>query len=325
MLQIFVDRFTYMLFGADCNCAEATALGFFISNTLRASFVLLAVSFFISFLKSRIKAEKVGEFLEKKKLFALQYVAAAAFGAITPFCSCSSVSIFIALVVGKVPFGVACSFLICSPLVNEFALAMLLNSFGYELTFAYLCSGIAMASLGGFLFDLFGLKKYLTGIDSVSAGMCDCAKRRIRNESLSQKSAGYSVFYMCRESLMLLKSVIPYIVAGVALASIIKAWAPDNLFESCLGVSEFAAVPISVILGIPIYANNVAIVPLLESLVDKGVPTGVAISFMMASVGLSLPELLVLKRVFTLRLLVIFASTLAIMMTLSGYLFCILF
>lgn len=325
MLQAVVDKFIYFLFGADCNCSEATALNFFIFNTIRASAALLLVSILISFVKSKLKADRVGAFLERRNLFGIQYVAAAALGAVTPFCSCSSVSIFIALVVGKVPFGVACSFLICSPLINEFALAMMLNSFGYKVSFAYLCSGIAMASAGGYLFDLFGLKKYLANIDSISPNMCDCAKRRMRNESLSSGAKGGSFIASCRDSLVLLRGVIFYIAIGVGLAALIKTWAPEDFFERYLKVPELFAVPASVILGIPIYANNVAIVPLLESLVDKGVPIGVAISFMMASVGLSLPELLMLKRVFSVRLLAIFAISLAVMMTLSGYFFCLFF
>lgn len=324
MLQSVLDSLFYFFFGANCDCAELAALNFFLLNTIRASLILLLLSAFISVVKSRLKAEKLGRFLESKNFFGAQYVAAALFGAATPFCSCSSVSIFIALIAGKVPFGVACSFLICSPLVNEFALAMLLNSFGYSVAFAYLFAGLFMASLGGYLFDLFGLKKYLANVDSATSNMCDCAKRRMRDASL-EKGAKRPFVSICLDSLKLLAKVAPYLVLGVGLAALIKAWMPENFFEKYLAVSEVLAVPLSVAFGLPVYANNVAIVPLLESLVDKGVPLGVAISFMMASVGLSLPEMAMLKSVFSLKLIAIFALSLAFMMILAGYFFCLIY
>lgn len=324
MLQSLVDSFIKFLFGLNCDCTEAGILNFFIYNTIRASSVLILVSLLLAFVKSKINTQKLGEFLEKRNMLGLQYLGASMLGAITPFCSCSSISIFIAIIIGKVPFGVACSFLICSPLINELAIAMLISSFGYYVTFAYILTGLIMATFGGYLFDVLGLGKYLVNVDKASLNMCDCAKKRLRNDAILSDSKK-SFKAIIGESFKILKSVIFYIIIGIALAALIRVYIPADFFQTYLAKNEILGVPVSVILGVPIYANGVAIIPFVESLVDKGVPLGIAMAFMMSAVGLSLPEMLMLKRVFSIKLILIFSITLAFMITLAGYLFCVLF
>lgn len=278
--------------------------------------------YFISVLMGIINAyfpvERLRKYLNTHKMYGLQYMLASIFGAITPFCSCSSIPLFIGFVKGGIPLGVTFAFLITSPLVNEVAVAMFLGSFGLKVTLIYVISGILLGVLGGIVLGRMRLDPFLS----------DWVKQ-IQADS-SVQTGGWdkdnTIFIMrlptiLRDAWRIVSGVLIYILIGIGIGAFMHGFVPEGFFEQYMSKDNWYAVPLSVILAVPMYANAASIVPVIEVFVAKGIPVGTAIAFMMAVVGLSLPEATLLKKVMTWRLIGIFFGTVAFFIILSGYLF----
>ena len=266
--------------------------------------------------------ERLRNFLTSKKLFGLQYFLASLFGAITPFCSCSSIPLFIGFVKGGIPLGVTLSFLITSPLINEVAVAMFLGTFGWQVTLAYVFSGLFLGTVGGWILGKFNLDQYLT----------DWVKEIQKNTSVAQEAfeKNKTSFFdrlpqILRDSWGIVRGVLLYIIIGIAIGAAMHGYIPDGFFEKYMSSENWYAVPLSVIIGVPMYANAAGVVPIIQVLVAKGIPIGTAIAFMMGIVGLSIPEATMLKKVMTWRLIGIYFGTVSLMFIISGYLFNMLF
>jgi Predicted permeases len=318
MIQNFADWLVYGLMGLTAESHFGSSLNFFFYDTIKILILLFLISALMGIINAYFPIDKLRKFLQSKKLYGLQYLLASLFGAITPFCSCSSVPLFIGFVKGGIPLGVTLSFLITSPMVNEVAVAMFLGAFGLKVTLIYVVSGILLGTIGGFILGKFKLDRYLT--DWVKAIQTQSG---IDQEKWDSEKVGFwkRLPSIVNDSWKIVKGVLLYVIIGIAVGAVMHGYVPEGFFEQYMSKDNWYAVPISVLLAVPMYANAAGIVPVIQVFVAKGIPIGTAIAFMMGVVGLSLPEATMLKKVMTWRLVGIFFGTIALMFILSGYLF----
>ncbi|MEG0993169.1 MAG: permease [Bacteroidales bacterium] len=321
MIQKFADWLVYELFSLSATSHLGMALNFFFYDTIKIIILLFLISFLMGIINAYFPIDRLRNFLNTRKLYGFEYVLASVFGAITPFCSCSSIPLFIGFVKGGIPLGVTFSFLITSPLVNEVAIALFLGTFGLKITLIYAISGIVLGIVGGWFLGRFQLERYLSPW-----------VLKIQRESVSETQEWEAeqlpfikrLPFIAKDAWGIVKGVFLYIVIGIAIGAAIHGYVPEGFFAKYLSGDNVFAVPLAVILAVPMYANAAGIVPVIQVLVAKGVSLGTAIAFMMAVVGLSLPEATMLKKVMTWRLIAIFFGTVAAFIIFSGYLFNIL-
>lgn len=317
-LQPLVDYLTYGLIGLHIETHLGASVNFFIYDTIKILILLFLISSLMGLVNAYFPVDRLRIYLTTKKLYGFQYFFAALFGAITPFCSCSSIPLFIGFVKGGIPLGVTFAFLITSPLVNEVAVAMFLGLFGIKATLVYAISGIFMGTIGGFILGRFKLDRHLS----------DWVKEIQANSELEseQWETDQTPFIdrlpiIIREGWGIVKSVLLYVIIGIAIGAAMHGYVPENFFTAYLSADKWYAVPLAVILAVPMYANAAGIVPVIQVFVAKGVPLGTALAFMMAVVGLSLPEATLLKKVMKWKLIGIFFGTITVFIILLGYLF----
>ena len=243
---------------------------------------------------------------------------ASLFGAVTPFCSCSSIPLFIGFVKGGIPLGVTFSFLITSPLVNEVAVAMFLGSFGVKATLIYVASGILLGAVGGAVLGRFRLTPMLTPWVRDLQAASEVQSEKWNAERVRFVDRLPSIL---RQSWDIVRGVLIYVLIGIGIGAAMHGFVPEGFFETWLSRDRWYAVPLAVVCAVPMYANAAGVVPIVEVFVAKGIPIGTAIAFMMAVVGLSLPEATLLKKVMSWRLIGIFFGTVTLFIILSGYLF----
>ena len=322
MIQSFADWLVFGVFGLAQTSRLGEALNFFVYDTLKILFLLFLISTVMGVVNTYFPIERLRNFLSSHRLYGLQYVFASVFGAITPFCSCSSIPLFLGFVKGGIPLGFTFSFLITSPLINEVAVAMFAGTFGWTVTGIYVLSGIVLGSIGGIVLGRMKLERWL------SPWVIQIQQTAVRNND--EWDAQHLSFLerlpsIVREAWGIVRGVLVYILIGIAIGAFMHGYIPEGFFEQYMSGNSWYTVPLSVILAVPMYANAAGIVPVVEVFVAKGIPLGTAIAFMMSVVGLSLPEATMLKKAMTWRLILVFFSTVALFIILSGYLFnCIL-
>lgn len=317
-LQPLVNYITYSLLNLDSVSHIGASINFFIYDTIKILILLFLISSLMGLVNAYFPIERLRVYLTTKKLYGLQYLFASFFGAITPFCSCSSIPLFIGFVKGGIPLGVTFSFLITSPLVNEVAVAMFLGVFGVKITLTYAISGILMGMIGGFILGKMKLESLLT----------DWVKEIQSNSQIeSQQWESDKTPFIERlpsiinEGWNIVRKVLIYVIIGIAIGAAMHGYVPENFFTEYLSAEKWYGVPLAVILAVPMYANAAGIVPIIQVFVLKGVPLGTAIAFMMAVVGLSLPEATLLKKVMKWKLIGIFFGVITLFIILLGYLF----
>ena len=320
-IQHLADWLIYSVFGIGAETHLGTALNFFVYDTLKILLLLFVIVFLMGIVNTYFPIEKLKNYLNRKKLYGLEYFFASIFGAITPFCSCSSVPLFIGFVQGGIPLGVTFAFLITSPLVNEVAIAMFLGMFGLKATLIYAGSGILLGTIGGWLLGKFNLEPLLS--DWVKQIM---AKSQASSDAYEEEKRTFKqrLPEITRSAWDIVKGVLIYVIIGIAIGAAMHGYVRENFFAKYLGSGAWWTVPLAVIVAVPMYANAAGIVPVIQVFVAKGVPIGTAIAFMMATVGLSIPEATLLKKVMTWKLIAIFFSVITVFIILSGYLFNIL-
>ena len=318
MIQRFADWFVYSVIGLDSTTALGGAVNFFVYDSIKILLLLFLISSIMGIVNAYFPIERLRNYLVSHRLYGLQYLLASVFGAITPFCSCSSIPLFIGFVKGGIPLGVTLAFLITSPLVNEVAVAMFLGSFGVQATVIYVVSGILLGCLGGIVLGRMHLEPYLS----------DWVKQvQARSEQQSAQWEKEDTCFSERlptivgDAWQIVRSVLLYVLIGIGIGAFMHGFVPEGFFEQYMSRDNWYAVPLSVLLAVPMYANAAGIVPVVEVFVAKGIPLGTAIAFMMAVVGLSLPEATLLKKVMSWRLITIFFATVTLFIILSGYLF----
>ncbi|MCI2227698.1 permease [Polaribacter sp. MSW13] len=319
-LQHFADWLIYSVFEFGAETHLGTALNFFVFDTLKILILLFFIVFIMGIVNTYFPIERLKDYLNRKKLYGLEYLFSSIFGAITPFCSCSSVPLFIGFVQGGIPLGVTFSFLITSPLVNEVAVAMFLGMFGVKATLIYVVSGVFLGTIGGWLLGKFKLEPLLS----------DWVKKILKNKTQNLEYEDENRTFkqrlpeITRGAWDIVKSVLLYVIIGIAIGAAMHGYVPENFFNQYLGGDEWWTVPLAVLIAVPMYANAAGIVPVIQVFVAKGVPLGTAIAFMMATVGLSIPEATLLKKVMSLKLIAIFFGVVTLCIIFSGYLFNIL-
>ena len=318
MIQQFADWLVYSLIGLDGTTALGGAVNFFVYDSIKILILLFLISSIMGIVNAYFPIERLREYLVSHRLYGLQYLLASIFGAITPFCSCSSIPLFIGFVKGGIPLGVTLAFLITSPLVNEVAVAMFLGSFGLQATMVYVVSGILLGCIGGFVLGRMRLELYLSDwVKHVQAQSEEQTEQWERdNATFTQRLPT-----IISDAWQIVRSVLVYVLIGIGIGAFMHGFIPEGFFEQYMSRENWYAVPLSVILAVPMYANAAGIVPVVEVFVAKGIPLGTAIAFMMGVVGLSLPEATLLKKVMTWRLISIFFATITLFIILSGYMF----
>lgn len=317
-LQPLIDYLIYDLVGLNPESHLGASVNFFFYDTIKILILLFLISSLMGVVNAYFPIDRLRNYLNTKKMYGLQYFLASLFGAVTPFCSCSSIPLFLGFVKGGIPLGVTFSFLITSPLVNEVAVALFLGLFGVKATLVYAISGILLGTIGGFILGQFKLERYLS----------DWVKQiQIQSEQETEEwEAEHTPFIdrlpgIVREGWDIVRKVLVYVLIGIAIGAAMHGYVPENFFTAYLSADKWYAIPLAVILAVPMYANAAGIVPVIQVFVAKGVPLGTAIAFMMAVVGLSLPEATLLKKVMTWKLIGIFFGTITIFIILLGYLF----
>jgi len=317
-IQHLADWLIYSVFGIGAETHLGTALNFFVYDTLKILLLLFVIVFLMGIVNTYFPIEKLKNYLNRKKLYGLEYFFASIFGAITPFCSCSSVPLFIGFVQGGIPLGVTFAFLITSPLVNEVAIAMFLGMFGLKATLIYAGSGILLGTIGGWILGKFNLEPLLS--DWVKQIM---AKSQASSDAYEEEKRTFKqrLPEITRSAWDIVKGVLIYVIIGIAIGAAMHGYVPENFFGQYLGGGQWWTVPLAVILAVPMYANAAGIVPVIQVFVAKGVPLGTAIAFMMATVGLSIPEATLLKKVMTMKLIAIYFGVVTLFIILSGFIF----
>lgn len=317
-LPALVDAFTYDLIGLQPESHLGAAINFFFYDTVKILILLFLISSLMGAVNAYFPVDRLRIYLTTKKLYGLEYFFASFFGAITPFCSCSSIPLFIGFVKGGIPLGVTFAYLITSPLVNEVAVAMFLGLFGIKATLIYAGSGILLGMIGGYILGKLKLDKYLS--DWVRQVQANAMKE---NEAWEGEKTPFidRLPTIIADGWEIVRKVLLYVIIGIAIGAAMHGYVPENFFTEFLSADKWYAIPLAVILAVPMYANAAGIVPVIQVFVAKGVPLGTAIAFMMAVVGLSLPEATLLKKVMTWKLIGIFFGVITLFIMALGYLF----
>ena len=313
MFQNFADWLTYSIFGFFPGTALGGSVNFFIYDIVKIYVLILLIVAGLAFFRTFLSPHKIKNVLVKQK-FGAGNVMASLLGAVTPFCSCSSIPLFIGFLEAEVPLGITFSFIITSPLVNEVVFVLMGGTFGWKIAFLYAFSGIVLGVMAGLILGKLKLEKEVTLKWGVNGD------KKIAETYLPKSLEGKIQFSM-KESVSVFKKLWWIIAIGVAIGAAIHGYVPQDFFERYLGADPILAVPVATLLGIPIYAGCSTVVPIAFALTAKGLSFGTVLAFMMSIAGLSLPEAIMLKRVMTMKLLAIFFGTVAVGIILIGYLF----
>jgi uncharacterized membrane protein YraQ (UPF0718 family) len=312
MLSLFThlaDYVAFDLFGLASGSKGGDAVHFFIEDITKIFFLLVVVVFVVGFFRSWVNAEKVRHWLEGRSRF-VAYFLAVLLGAVTPFCSCSSIPLFIAFLSSGIPLGVTMAFLITSPMVNEVAVVLFGEALGWQFALAYVATGMGAGLVGGALIDALKLEKYVEPFVKAAPWIED------RTMTFADR-----LDFAMSEVKTIVGKVGLYVLVGVWLGAVIHGYVPADWFITHVGADNFWSVPAAVVLGIPLYANVTGIVPVAESLIAKGLPVGTTLAFIMSTVGISLPEMVMLRRVLKPQLIIILIAYFAVAFTLVGYAF----
>jgi hypothetical protein len=314
-IQLFADWVTYSLLNLGKESYIGSATNFFIYDSIKIGILLLVINYVMAVVRHHFPMEKVKNILTKRRWFGLDYLFAALLGVVTPFCSCSSIPLFIGFVGAGIPLGVTFTFLIASPLINEASLYLFPTMFGMKVTIIYNMIGIIVSILGGMLIQRLKLDKY---VKQELLKIKTKAQIAIENggKALSLKELAKCWW---EDGLTITKQIFPYVVLGVGIGAVIHGFVPTSFVSQYLSSRDWWAVPTAVMLGAPLYANSVSVIPIMEALVGKGVPLGTALAFMTSVVVISIPELLILKKVMKWQLLAMFVSITLIGVVIMGY------
>lgn len=320
ILQEMVNYLTYVFMGLDPSSPLGSAVNFFIYDTIKILLLLMVIIFAIAFFRSYISPLKVKKTLGKRNEY-LGNVVAALIGIITPFCSCSAVPLFIGFIESGVPLGVTFSFLISSPMVNEIAIILLWGMVGWQITALYIISGLIIAIIAGIIIGRLKLEGEVESyVYEMIEKIKEAEKSGIALEEESQTLKERSL--AARDyTIDLIKKLVLYVVIAIGIGAIIHGYVPSDFLITYAGPGNPLAVPIAVLIGVPLYSNAAGIIPLVAVFIQKGIPIGTALAFMMSVTALSLPAMIILRKVLKPKLLTIFIAILTASIIVIGYLF----
>ncbi len=311
MLKQTADYLTFDLLGLTPGTHLGEALNFFLYDTTKIFLLLATIIYIVAIIRTSFPPEKTKRMLSHKREY-MGNILAALLGIVTPFCSCSAVPLFIGFVESGVPLGVTFSFLISSPMVNEVALIMLWGLFGWKIALIYIGTGLVVAIVAGIVIGKLKMEKYVQ--DYVW-------EMQVGNAEIVEQTFRQKLDYAREYTLGLLKKIWPYVIIGVGIGAFIHGYAPQDFLVRYAGRDNPFAVPLAVLIGVPLYSNAAGVIPIVHALMEKGLPIGTTLAFMMAVTALSFPEAIILKNVLKNRLLAVFFGTVAVAIVLVGYLF----
>jgi uncharacterized membrane protein YraQ (UPF0718 family) len=317
LIYYFKDSISYFLIFSFGRLSEEgrfpNAAWFFLNSLLKIGLLLIIIIFVMGVVRSYFSPEKTRKALEGKPLFAGN-ILAGLLGIVTPFCSCSAIPLFLGFVETGIPLGVTFSFLIAAPLINEVAVISLIGLFGWKTGLIYIISGLVIAVAAGWIIGRFKLEKWVQ--DWV-------LKTRIGNSPALESKPNLENRIKTGFDAVndILSKIWIYLTIGIAVGALVHGYVPNDFFASALNKSTWYTVPLAVLVGTPLYSCTAGAVPVAFSLIEKGVPLGTALAFMMSVIGISLPELIILKKVLKLPLILTFVGVLAVGIMLVGYLF----
>lgn len=325
VFTLFADWITYSLLNLDESKHLTHSIHFFIEDITKIFVMLVVLIYLIGVIRASLNIERVRDYLSGKNRY-LGYFMAATFGAITPFCSCSSIPLFLAFTAARIPIGITMAFLITSPIVNEVAVLLLGSILGLKFTIIYVSVGILSGIFGGWFFDLIKAEKHLSPLGAKSLDMadkqqpqsCSCACTADTNSNITWKQRHEFAKTEVKE---IVKRIWKWVIIGISVGALFHGFVPADWVESNLAAGDWWTVPLASILGIPLYSNASAMIPVAESMLYKGVPVGTTLTFMMSVVGASIPEFLMLKQVMKPRLLITLFGLLLILFSTSGLIF----
>lgn len=312
LIQLFADWITYSIFDIDKETLLASAVNFFIFDTIKILLLLIVIIFTVSIIRSFLPPEKIKNILSHEKKY-IGNVLASLLGIITPFCTCSAIPLFLGFLEAGVPLGTTFSFLVASPMINEVALVLLFGMFGWKIASLYAASGLIIAIASGIIIS------HLKVENLVEESICKSNQNgKLLLPSLDWKQR---IDYAKNYTIGIIKKVWLYILIGIGIGAWIHGYVPTDFLMQYAGSDKWYAVPLAVLIGVPLYSNAAGVIPLVGVLTEKGVSVGTSLAFMMAVTGLSLPEFLILKKVMKPKLILIFASIVATGIIFTGYLF----
>ena len=312
-LSNIADFIIYQVFSLKQGTHLTQSIWFFVFEVPKVMLLLVLVVFFVGVIRSWFSAEKTKKALEGKSLFAGNLMASG-LGILTPFCSCSAIPLFLGFVEAGIPIGVTFSFLIAAPLINEVALILLAGLFGWKVAIIYVTTGLVIATLSGFVLEKLKLQKYVADwVYQVRVGQNESSDPKLKMSDRIQIGIN-----TVKE---IVGKIWVYILIGIAVGAGAHGYVPDNYLANVLGEGNWYAVPLAILTGIPLYSNAAGIIPIVSVLMEKGVTLGTALAFMMSVIGLSLPEIIILKKVLKWPLIVIFVAVVAFGITIVGYIF----
>src|SRR3989339_293704 len=316
-IQLFANLATYQWLRIVPHSYWGETINFFIYDTIKIGLLLIVINYFMAFTRYYFPMGKARDLLLKRRWFGLDYFFAAILGVVTPFCSCSSIPLFIGFVGAGIPLGVTFAFLIASPLVNEASLFIFPSIFGLKMALVYNALGITISVLAGMIIQKLNMDRHVNQ---------DFLKFKTQKEAV-RENGGESVPFKKRlliwwkDGLNISRSIFPYVLIGVGLGALIHGFVPRAFVETYLANGSWWTVPLATILGAPLYANSVSVIPIVEAMTGKGVALGTALAFMTATVTLSIPGLLILKKAMNWKLLSAFIVVTSIGIIIIGYFF----
>ena len=313
-LQPIADFFVDDLLGMKSQAHLTETLRFFIFEVPKVMLLLILIIFFVGIIRTYFSPEKTRKALEGKSLFTGN-VMASMLGIVTPFCSCSAIPLFLGFVEAGIPLGVTFSFLIAAPMINEVALVLLVGLFGWKVALIYVFTGLAIAIIAGFILEKLNLQKYVAGWVYEMKAKQALAIEEERMSFYQRVNAGYDVV---KE---IVGKIWIYIIIGIAVGAGAHGYVPDDYLAQVLGSQHWYSVPLAIAVGIPLYSNAAGIIPIVSVLIEKGVSLGTALAFMMSVIGLSLPEIIILKKVLKWQLIAVFIGVVAVGIVLVGFIF----
>ena len=311
MLKKFAAYVVFNLFNLEPGTHLGEAINFFIYDTMKVFFLLIVIIFFVAIIRSYFPPERTRRILSRNRQY-LGNGLAGLLGIVTPFCSCSAVPLFIGFVESGVPLGVTFSFLISSPMINEVALVLLLGLFGLKIALLYVGTGLLVSIIAGIAIGKLRMEKYVQDyIYQMKVGSAEIPQQKFREK----------IVYAKDYTKDLLKRIWPYVLIGIGVGGFIHGYVPSDFLVKYAGPDNPFAVPVAVLIGVPLYSNAAGTIPIVQALMGKGMPIGTVLAFMMAVTALSFPEAVILKNVLKMRLLLVFFGIVAVAIIGVGYLF----
>lgn len=312
-LAVLTDFIIYQVIHLEKGTHLTESIWFFVFEVPKVLLLLVLIIFAVGILRSYFTAEKTRKALEGKSLFTGN-VMASLLGIVTPFCTCSAIPLFIGFMQAGVPLGVTFSFLIAAPMINEVAIVLLFGLFGWKVTAIYIGTGLLLAMVSGYIIGKLKLEKY------VEQWVYDM---QVANANITEEATPF--MSRIESGLTAVKEIVgkvwPFILLGIGVGAGVHGYVPENYLAGLMGQSNWYAVPLSILIGVPLYSNAAGIIPIVSVLIEKGVPLGTALAFMMSVIGLSLPEMIILRKVLKIRLILVFVGVVAFGIVIVGYLF----